>query len=724
MTFSLTFAQTFMNELIGVPQNVAKRVSKATKLLERDPISAEGDAKKLKGYENVYRIRIGDYRLFYAIGSGWVKLLSVRKRNERTYETEIPNVVAPETTLDRQSVRPKKIPSPPNPLSQNPTSYANSLPSPPSPLSQAGRGGTGIEENLAPLSPLGRGAGGEGLPFALTEEILQQWQIPSSYWRAIAKVNNAEALLEIDMPDRLLNVILDNLYPRSIQEIDTQPEFILSQAEDLDRYFAGDLSAFLLKLSDEQEKLIQFGSNGTVLIKGGAGTGKSTLALYRIKKLVEQGCTSILFTTYTNALVSYSEQLLEQLLGCPPAEKGVEVTTIDAIARRYFITTGKKTPFIDRDKCLEILAKALEQANIPAQNVFDRQVKLQTLQKLGLPYLLDEILQVIESWGIRNLDDYIAHDRRGRAVPLRQNIREAIWTVYETWDKLLAKNGSLTWEQLRRQALEVAQNLEAKPYQAIVIDEAQDFSPVALRFLLNLTPNFDNIYITADASQSIYQRGFSWKQIHEDLKVTGRTLILKQNYRNTQQIAIACTDILLGTEAGDPDCVEQIPSLHIGEPPLLFLHNDQSQELIAIRDFLVDSAKRFRLPLHGSAILCPSNYSAENYAKQLTQLGLKAKFVSGKKIDIKAPYIKVLTLYAAKGLEFPFVVVTGLEAGNFPSFNNDLPTEEYSKIRDEQRRLFYVGCSRAMRSLMVCGSSSHPSEFIENLKAPYWKVLN
>ena len=173
MTFSLTFAQTFMNELIGVPQNVAKRVSKATKLLERDPISAEGDAKKLKGYENVYRIRIGDYRLFYAIGTGWVKLLSVRKRNERTYETEIPNVVAPETTLDRQSVKPKKIPSSPSPLSQNPTSYANSLPSPPSslsqnptsyanslpsppsPLSLFGRGGTGKEENLAPLSPLG-----------------------------------------------------------------------------------------------------------------------------------------------------------------------------------------------------------------------------------------------------------------------------------------------------------------------------------------------------------------------------------------------------------------------------------------------------------------------------------------------------------------------------------------------------------------------------------------
>jgi mRNA-degrading endonuclease RelE of RelBE toxin-antitoxin system len=147
MTFSLTFTPTFLNELIGIPQSVFKRVSKATKLLERDPISAEGDAKKLKGYENVYRIRIGDYRLFYAIGTGWVKLLSVRKRNERTYETEIPHVVAPETTLDLQSVKPKKVA-----------------------VSSFSTWESGDEAKALTT-----------LPFALTEDILQQWQIPAHY---------------------------------------------------------------------------------------------------------------------------------------------------------------------------------------------------------------------------------------------------------------------------------------------------------------------------------------------------------------------------------------------------------------------------------------------------------------------------------------------------------------------------------------------------------------
>ncbi len=66
------------------------------KILEQDPISAQGDAKKLKGYgNNIYRVRLGDYRLFYSFGSGWVKLLSVRKRDDRTYELEIPEFTTP-----------------------------------------------------------------------------------------------------------------------------------------------------------------------------------------------------------------------------------------------------------------------------------------------------------------------------------------------------------------------------------------------------------------------------------------------------------------------------------------------------------------------------------------------------------------------------------------------------------------------------------------------------
>ncbi|MDB9311920.1 3'-5' exonuclease [Spirulina sp. CS-785/01] len=698
--WAVSITDTFLNEMVTLPQKVSKKVTKAVKVLEHDPISAQGDAKKLKGYTpNIYRIRIGNYRVFYSFGEGWVKLLSVRKRDERTYETEIPNFETPPPppkALDNWEL--SEVPQP-------------QTPAPPTP-----------EKEPETVPPSQDTTYTTALPFQLTPDLLKKWRIPQEYWQDLLNIPNSEALLELPLSDQLLNRILDNLYPRPLNEIDSQPEYRLQQPEDLDRYFEGDISAFLLKLSPEQEKLRDFGKQGPILVKGGPGSGKSTLALYRVKKLLDLGYTSILFTTYTNALVTYSEQLLEQLLGQPPKEAGVEVTTVDSLTYHYYVKTYGRTGFAKEEQCLTHLKTALATTEIPAKNVFDRQVRQQTLEKLGLSYLLQEFLEVIESRGIETLTDYCNISRTGRGVPLKANIREAIWAVYQTWSDIMARKGLKTWEKMRCEALKIVTQKAADsfPYDAVIIDEAQDLSPVALRFLLALVPDLTGVYLTADASQSLYQKGFSWKQIHADLKVAGRTLLLKRNYRNTQQISDACAVILANTEAGDQDCLHQQPSPYQGDSPKILLVEEEDQEIKAIRDFFLKAAKKYRLPLHGGAILCPRSQTAKKYAKKLDALGLKAKYVSGKKIDIKAPYIKVLTLHAAKGLEFPFVVV-GLTHNDFPKRDSTLPDAEVATVVNAQRRLFYVGCSRAMRALMVCDSPTQSSSFLEGLQGLYWE---
>ena len=77
-TWTVTFATTFLSELLNLPKAVQKKVEKKINILEKDPISAQGDAKKLKGYnDHVYRVRLGDYRLFYRFDTNWIKLLSI-----------------------------------------------------------------------------------------------------------------------------------------------------------------------------------------------------------------------------------------------------------------------------------------------------------------------------------------------------------------------------------------------------------------------------------------------------------------------------------------------------------------------------------------------------------------------------------------------------------------------------------------------------------------------
>jgi superfamily I DNA/RNA helicase len=638
-------------------------------------------------------VRVGDYRICYCIGRGWVKLLSVRKRDERTYEDDLPDIVPP------------------------------ALPPDPSTLTPQERGA--VEERFVLSAPeidaslpSGTLPPGRPLPFLITKDMLERWRIPAQYHPMTLAARTEDDLLNLSIPERYLNRLLDNLFPRSLDTIVAQPEFVLSAPADVERFADEDLSSFLLRLTPDQERLINQDRRGPILVRGGPGTGKSIMALHRVKRLLEQGVTSVLFTTYTNALVAYSEQLLTRLLGAPPDACGVKVTTVDSLAHHYFARGWGRPKFATEGQALDLLNAALDKAEIPATDAHERRT---ALERLGFEYLLQEFLHVIEARNISNREEYLAIERHGRRTPLKPALREALWAIYGYWRDLMHAQGLVLNEQVRRGAMEYTASLTPKPYQALVIDEAQDLSPVALHFLLNLVESPEYVYLTADASQSIYQRGFSWKRVHRDLVFTGRTILLKQNFRNTAQILAACASILAGSRVGEEESIQQIPSVHQGDPPRIRLVNSVADEAEAIRDFFLEAARRHRLPVHSGAALCTSNRACAELAERLTRMGMPAVFQSSKDVDITTPKVKVLTLHSAKGLEFPFVAVVGLDEGRLPRINEDLPVEEAPVQEDEQRRLFFVGCSRAMRALLVCGSRAAPSPFLETLQPPVWR---
>lgn len=65
--------------------------------------------------------------------------------------------------------------------------------------------------------------------------------------------------------------------------------------------------------------------------------------------------------------------------------------------------------------------------------------------------------------------------------------------------------------------------------------------------------------------------------------------------------------------------------------------------------------------------------------------------------DDKKNAVTLMTIHSAKGLEYPVVFITGLEEGIFPLMSSTLTLEEL----EEERRLFYVAITRAMKKLYM-----------------------
>jgi mRNA-degrading endonuclease RelE of RelBE toxin-antitoxin system len=227
------------------PNSQAAQLWEKINYLVDDPIPDGKLKKKLRGQHDLYRLRVGDYRIFYTFGDSWVRLLGIRRRDNRTYDDNVRGIaldkpVAPPDTTDddlddlvAQETRPIEFRFNANPQ----------------------------------LTPL---------PRKLTADWLDLLNIPPAYFPALVPCKTEEELLAANLPGPILERLLDNLFPRSIKEVAEQPDLVVQDTRDLVRYKDGDLITFLLKLDEDQRALTSWALKGPTMVKGGAGTGKST----------------------------------------------------------------------------------------------------------------------------------------------------------------------------------------------------------------------------------------------------------------------------------------------------------------------------------------------------------------------------------------------------------------------------------------------------------------
>nr|WP_225781802.1 3'-5' exonuclease [Xenophilus sp. Marseille-Q4582] len=133
-------------------------------------------------------------------------------------------------------------------------------------------------------------------------------------------------------------------------------------------------------------------------------------------------------------------------------------------------------------------------------------------------------------------------------------------------------------------------------------------------------------------------------------------------------------------------------------------------------------ARHLHLKVSAAAVLVPSAAAGETIATELKAQGVEARFFPGRDLDLKADVVRVLTLHAAKGLEFPIVIVAGLDSGSWPVPEDFEDAGLFAERARNERRVLYVGLTRAMRGLMllVPQGCRHPA--VVDLDLNHWHV--
>jgi len=298
---------SFAAEWRALPRKDEHLVFEKIKLLEQDP-TPDGKTKIQLRYKEpkykdkeLYRLRCGDYRIIYTYRDPYISLLALRRRSEDTYDEDFDSEFLGGFDPDFEDITdavPARL------------DLFMNLQAP--------------ETKCLPL------------PRPVTEELLANLCVPQEYHSHLLAMQTEDDLVGcLSVPQEYIAQIMEYMYPKPLAQVLQQPDYLLDDLDDLLRYKEGELLGFLLRLSPEQERFVSWAirATGPTQVKGGPGTGKSTVALYRVRSLIEklrkmgQSEPCILFTTYTNALVNSSEQLLKQLLG--EDVRYVEVQTAD-----------------------------------------------------------------------------------------------------------------------------------------------------------------------------------------------------------------------------------------------------------------------------------------------------------------------------------------------------------------------------------------------------------
>ena len=476
-------------------------------------------------------------------------------------------------------------------------------------------------------------------------------------------------------------------------------------------------------LNDAQKRAVTT-IDGPLLIIAGPGTGKTLTIVRRIAYLIQQGVEPkhILAITFTNRAANEMKHRVDAMLG--EKARGIFIGTFHLLGLEI-IKSKKGGDFViySTDEQFELL-------------------KLVTKESIKKVRLISKKISNVKNY----LDD----------------CEKDIWDAYEAYQAALSQHKAYDFDDLIHIPIEILE-LDAETrvkyqerFQHIMVDEYQDINPAQAHLLKLLTGTINTICAVGDPDQAIY--GFRGAEIQNILNFQkdfpgAATLMLTENYRSTGSILLAADSVVrhnlkrmdrkfvAARDIGEaitvisvPDeraeaavIIEEIEARMGGTSHYQVTHSKKSsvhfERTFRFSDFGIIfrtniQAKSLEEAFSASGIPYQiigrrNSLQAQETDELLTYLRslvhvddkVESSFTDSQEAKLlgpsdffspKADAVTLMTLHMAKGLEFRVVFIAGCEKGLLPCtiFKDNLDFEE-------ERRLFYVGMTRAKDELFV-----------------------
>lgn len=552
------------------------------------------------------------------------------------------------------------------------------------------------------------------------EDELQELCLDIPAWQSDALLDLATGCALDDVrkrytrPDRAVPTNADDpaQLRDSLSRAGSQMQFVVVEGDEhLRRMLDGDFAAWRTFLHPDQRDLVEKDRRGAFRVTGGAGTGKTVVAMHRAVALAERNPDArVLVTTYTRNLANQLQADLARLADADVLRR-IEVIGIGQLARNIVARVQGAGPRIleDRDQ-QRMWQRAVD--NVSDLSESDR--------SLLTPYFLSgEYQQVILGMRGADRDQYLAEPRRGRRVGINRIQRARVWRIVEEFTRLLSIENRTTYALVAAKAADIAHTAElptSNRYDHVIVDEAQDLTPAHWRLLRGVVPVGSNdLFICEDAHQRIYGERVVLSRF--GIETRGRSQKLTLNYRTTRQVLNYATKVLNGEEFVDLDdrdeSTERYRSLLAGPEPVKHAARSWRDE----KEFVVRTVQGWLTGETPSApgsvaVLASQNHVRDELARALQDHGVPTVITSADG-PVDGGGVQVATMHRAKGTEFARVIVAGVDADSVPSRYRleRADHDERPEIELRDRCLLYVACTRARDQLIITWTGE-PSPFL------------